>query len=110
MLSTSRFLSKRTIAVPVQAHLKSAHLKSVGGDAETKGGENVFWWFERNGRYMRCEVLQLPSGTFELRVVDPDGDERVERFTDSEELARRQVAVENELIAEGWSGPHGWHL
>jgi hypothetical protein len=70
----------------------------------------VFWWFERNGSYVRCEVLHLPAGSFELRVVAPDGAERVEQFTDSEELAKRQVAVESELISEGWSGPHGWHL
>jgi hypothetical protein len=59
---------------------------------------------------VRCEVLHLPAGSFELRVVAPDGAERVEQFTDSEELAKRQVAVESELISEGWSGPHGWHL
>lgn len=70
----------------------------------------MFWWFEREGRYMRCEVLDLPHGGYELRICNPDGTERVEYFPDSADLARRQRSVEHELAAEGWSGPHGWNL
>jgi len=71
---------------------------------------SVFWWFERNGTYLRCEALDSPDGGFELRICDPDGTERIERFPDSAELTRRQQAVEDELAADGWSGPHGWNL
>ena len=70
----------------------------------------VFWWFERNGTYLRCEALNSPDGGYELRIRDPDGTERIERFPGSAELTRRQRAVEDELTAEGWSGPHGWNL
>jgi hypothetical protein len=70
----------------------------------------VFWWFERNGTYTRCEVLDLPTGGFELRVVDPDGQEEIEHFADAATLARRQQAVEEQLAADGWTGPHGWLL
>jgi len=70
----------------------------------------VFWWFERNGTYLRCEALNSPAGGFELRMCDPDGTERIEHFPDSAELTQRQRAVEDELAADGWSGPHGWNL
>ena len=59
---------------------------------------------------MRCEVLHLSNGDYELRVVDPDGTESVERFSDPNELARRQQAVVDELKETGWTGPHGWVL
>jgi hypothetical protein len=70
----------------------------------------MFYWFERRGAYLRCEVLQLARDRYELRMVEQDGTERVERFTDAAELATRQNAVVAELAAAGWSGPHGWLL
>jgi hypothetical protein len=70
----------------------------------------VFWWFERGGRYIRCEANQAAAGGYELRIVGPDGIERIEHFSDSTELAKRQHAVMNEITNEGWNGPHGWVL
>src|SRR6476661_2587513 len=70
----------------------------------------MFWWFERKGTYLRCEVLQLPSGEYELRLVGPDGSESIEQFSGPEALGRRQQAVQQDLAADGWSGPHGWVL
>ena len=70
----------------------------------------MFFWFEREGAYARCEVLQLPSGRFELRLIEADGREQVEQFESAGELAERQRALENRLRASGWSGPHGWVL
>ena len=70
----------------------------------------MFWWFERGGRYIRFESHQMTAGQFELRIIDPDGTERVEHFTDSRDLARRQDDVIDEITQEGWSGPHGWVL
>jgi hypothetical protein len=43
-------------------------------------------------------------------VINPDGAERVEQFDDSAGLSRRQMAIEHDLRAEGWSGPHGWTI
>jgi hypothetical protein len=40
----------------------------------------VFLWFERKGQFVPCEILQVPTGGFELRFVEPDGTEVVERF------------------------------
>ena len=69
----------------------------------------MFWWFERQGQLARYEVLALPSGTYELRVIDPDGAVIIhETFQSSSELAARQAVLENVMRAQGWSGPFGW--
>ena len=70
----------------------------------------MFWWFERKGTYTRYEILDLPGGGYELRVIEPDGREQVERFQYADDLAKRQRVVEAELRAQGWTGPHGWVL
>jgi hypothetical protein len=70
----------------------------------------MFWWFERRGAYMRCEVLQLAAEKYELRVIEPDGTESVEAFEDPANLAKRQQDMVESLSASGWSGPHGWVL
>lgn len=68
----------------------------------------MFWWFERRGALTRCEVLDLPTGGFELRVVHPNGTEQVEHFAEATDLAKRQQEVHSALASAGWSGPHGW--
>ena len=70
----------------------------------------MFWWFERGGRYLRCEAAPVSAGGFELRVIHPDGTEQVERFADSGDLAQRQHEVIDEVIRDGWDGPHGWNV
>ena len=70
----------------------------------------MFWWFERGGAYTRCEILQLPTGMYELRVIEPSGVERIEEFTNAVDLAKRQKDVEQDLVGNGWTGPHGWVL
>lgn len=70
----------------------------------------MFWWFERSGRYLRCEAREGPRGTYELCVIDPDGVERVEQFVDSADLAKRQAEFAQQITSEGWTGPHGWNV
>ena len=69
----------------------------------------MFWWFERQGVFLRYEARESKDG-FELCIIDPDGTERIERFEDSRELARRQTEFERQVRIEGWTGPHGWNL
>lgn len=69
----------------------------------------MFWWFERRGQFLRYEARET-SGGYELCVVDPNGQEKVERFTDSRDLTRRQAEFEHEIKSDGWTGPHGWNL
>jgi len=70
----------------------------------------VFWWFERGGRYLRCEARQIATGQYELRIVNPDGSEQVEHFAESGDLTKRQHDVLDAVTRAGWNGPHGWVL
>jgi len=70
----------------------------------------MFWWFQRDDRYVRYESRQQDTATFELRIVQADGTEVVERFDNQEELTARQRALEQELMDAGWTGPHGWNV
>ena len=70
----------------------------------------MFWWFERNGRFMRCETRHVRGDDYELVITGSDGSDRVERFANSADLTRRQEDLERDLLADGWTGPHGWNV
>ena len=70
----------------------------------------MLWWFERSGRRTTIEVLDLGRGEYELRVLDADGHEQVERFANAADLAKRQQAIEDQLIATGWTRSGEWLL
>jgi hypothetical protein len=71
---------------------------------------NMLWWFERDERRTTLEVLHLAEGGFELRVLGADGVERVERFVNATDLAKRQQAIQDALVAEGWTRSGEWIL
>ena len=68
----------------------------------------MLWWFEREGVQTRVEVLHLPSGDYELHIVENDGVDHVEVFRDAAELKKRQQEIQNQLHAQGWKGPGSW--
>ena len=70
----------------------------------------MFCWFVKGGQYLRCESRAATDGVFEFRVLQPDGTERVERFTDAGELEKHQHAVIADVTEAGLHGPHGWNL
>lgn len=70
----------------------------------------MLWWFEREGKHTQIEVLHLVTGKYELRVVEADGQERVEHFADPVELAKRQQAIQDELVSLGWKRSGEWLL
>src|SRR3954465_15935070 len=76
---------------------------------EPADNAGMFWWFARAGKFLRCETRNDADG-FEFCIVEPDGSERTERFTESRELARRQAEFEQAVKDQGWTGPHGWNL
>ncbi len=80
------------------------------GGTDTDSGGVVFIWFEKEGAFLRYETRDLPNGSYELRIIDADGTERAETFSDSAELNKRQIDFERELTEKGWTGPHGWNL
>jgi hypothetical protein len=67
----------------------------------------IVWFFERNGRFVRCETCEGANGRWELLVLDADGVQRVERFEDDAALAARQRELEREFRGSGWFGPYG---
>jgi hypothetical protein len=68
----------------------------------------MFWWYEREGQHLGVEVLEVDKHKFELRLTDPDGTERFETFVNADDLATRQTQLQDALLGEGWTGPHGW--
>ena len=68
---------------------------------------DVFWWFERQGTFLRCEAQIEPDGGYQLIFTDADGSEHIERFKDSSDLEKGQLDLERRVRAEGWTGPHG---
>jgi hypothetical protein len=67
----------------------------------------MFWWFEREGEMLRLEVLELASREYELRLIQSDGSESAERFSNAKELAKRHVELQEEVTKQGWQGPRG---
>jgi hypothetical protein len=67
----------------------------------------MFWWFERGNEFLRLEVLELPSETFELRVIGADGATITETFSSAAELAKRQMQLQDQVTKDGWIGPRG---
>jgi hypothetical protein len=72
-------------------------------------GSAMFYWFNRGDESLQYEVREGSSG-FELTITGPDGVAHVEHFDTADALHERQVALERELLAQGWAGPHGWHV
>ena len=70
----------------------------------------MLWWFEREGRHTTIEVLDLPNGEYELRFVDEAGVERIERFANASELAKRQHAIQETLVTQGWARSGQWMM
>jgi hypothetical protein len=68
----------------------------------------MLWWFEREGLRTTIEVLNLPTDEYELRLVDAGGVERVEHFTNAIDLAKRQQAIQDMLVGQGWAQTGGW--
>lgn len=64
-------------------------------------------FFEREGRFVRCEARQTASDIWELIILEPDGTERIERFRTAEELDARAQEIDREYLGGGWFGPYG---
>jgi hypothetical protein len=63
----------------------------------------MLWTYERNGKETAIEVSAAATGKgFELRRKDPHGSEIVERFESVEELNRRMMKIEADLLSGGW--------
>lgn len=64
----------------------------------------MIWFFERPGERLQCEIRRSDTG-YELVWTSGDGQTRVERSDDPEELLQRRRALENWLKLDGWVRP-----
>jgi hypothetical protein len=66
----------------------------------------MLWIFERKGQQMRCEIRREGAGVgFEMIVTTADGSQRMERFDETNELIRRTLELQREMLASGWRQP-----
>lgn len=70
----------------------------------------MFTWFRREAEFLGYEAREITAGVYELVVRQSDGTERIEHFSDQQALTNRQLGLQRELEADGWTGPHGWNL
>ncbi len=67
----------------------------------------MIFFFEQNGRYVRCELLPLPDGASELIVTAPEGNQTVEVLQGSVQVTQRMTELQESLVSAGWWGPVG---
>ena len=66
----------------------------------------MLWFFERRNERMRCEIRREGVGAgFEMIVTCPDGSQRMERFEETNDLIRRTLDFQRELLERGWRQP-----
>lgn len=66
----------------------------------------MMWVFERQGEQMRCEIRREGEGAgFEMILTTPDGSQRMERFGETNDLIKRTLDLQLELLETGWRQP-----
>ena len=59
----------------------------------------MLWIFERKGEQMRCEIRREGVGAgYEMIVTTPDGSQRMERFDETNDLIKRTLDLQRELV------------
>ena len=66
----------------------------------------MIFFFEQDGRYVRCEVLPRPDGAAELIVTQPEGKQTIE-ILEGADVTRRVSELQQSLLRSGWWGPVG---
>ena len=55
---------------------------------------------------MRCEIRREGVGSgYEMIVTAPDGSQRMERFVETNDLIKRTLDLQRELLESGWRQP-----
>lgn len=66
----------------------------------------MFYFFQRGNETVQCEVRAAVDGPgYEIVITEPDGTERLETFSTSEEVHARWVELHRRFADEGWWGP-----
>ncbi|MEO6237397.1 MAG: hypothetical protein ABIQ52_10405 [Vicinamibacterales bacterium] len=66
----------------------------------------MFYFFEKDQRYIRCEIKEEADG-WDLLRVEADGIEQIEHFPTSQSAFARWQELQAGLKHEGWFGPYG---
>ena len=69
----------------------------------------MFYFFERESQYVRCEVRLAPGAleACELVVSENGEPERIELYPDWKSAEARWQELRARLAADGWKGPLG---
>ena len=66
----------------------------------------MLWIFHREGEQMTCEIRREGAGVgYEMIVTRPDGSQRMERFEETNDLIKRTLEFQRELMESGWRQP-----
>jgi hypothetical protein len=66
----------------------------------------MFYFFEKDQQYIRCEIKEGPSG-WELLRIETDGLEKIEHFPTSQTAFARWQEIQAGFKLDGWFGPYG---
>ena len=63
----------------------------------------MIWYFTRESAHVDLEVHRLPDGGgYTFAVIQADGSEKVEKYTDATKLVTRVLTVQQRLLDDGW--------
>ena len=66
----------------------------------------MFYFFEKDQKYIRCEIRE-EAGGWEVLRVESDGTEQTEQFPTSQTAFARWQQLQSRFKDEGWFGPYG---
>ena len=67
----------------------------------------MFYFFQRGTDFIRAEVNGDDADGYTITVTNPDGTEKTEQFTTSEQVHARWLELQDEFQRAGWWGPSG---
>lgn len=67
----------------------------------------MFYFFLKGEEYLRCELRPRENGACDLLILEPGGQERVERFKSSDLAEQRWEELRVRFNVDGWAGPFG---
>ena len=67
----------------------------------------MFYFFQRGPDFVRCEISGDDASGYKVAVTEPDGQERMESFANSDAAHARWLEIQERLKSDGWWGPHG---
>jgi hypothetical protein len=84
------------------------HYDFVAAATQAAGIPTMFYFFQRDNRYVRCEIRQVAgSEACELAISEQGLDDRIERYPNWDAAHARWQSFQDHLRTDGWTGPLG---